>query len=1179
MLSDFYKAQHFKPHLINGLKLWLTGDSVSIINNKVDTCFDLSGNFNHAIQNTTSNQPVVVSNSLPNHNSLKFSGSFSHLSFNEISDIRTVFWVIYEDSSSSVQLRPMLGHNSSYDFYRGPGGNMWDQGFTSASILNGNTRVNSLPVNGSNETVPKKFSVISLTTTGNVKADNFSLDRLTPNRCWAGELAELIIYNSLLTANEIDSVEKYLADKYAPPVSLGPDININYGFCDTVVSVANHLKNISWSTGDTTPSISVTKSGKYWVSATDIFGRISSDTVFVNFPLIGYPPDTVLCDGSTEYWNNNLPNSDYTFQWSDGSTTNEIKLFPSVPYFFSAIDSFGCIFYSDTITFSKNLFSSYNLLGSDTILCGPYLLNHASATDSIISLMWSDGSMNNSITVSATGIYSLSATNQYGCVSTDTIMIQIESIPFFSLGNDTIICYNDSILLKPNVSNCNFLWSDNSTDSVLTVHNKGIYWLKTFNNFGCSHYDSIIVFLDTTFKHSSLGADTFLCSGNYIKLNNTNGISGINFLWSDLTTNTSLQIVNSGLYWLNATNSNNCHFTDSIQVTISGSAPTASYTANDACFGSAVQFTNNSSPPPGNSITSYLWDFGDGNTDTTLNSIHTYSDTGIFIIKLNVITNIGCAGSQSGIIHIYPNPVSNFIESGSLCRNTPVFFTDSCSGYGYPITNWLWNFNDPLSGTNNTSANTNTNHLFTSSGQFNVCLTIANSKGCTDTITKAVQILQTPDANFSFNKSCEKEAITFSDSSNFLGMFPQSYFWDFAGEAEDSTISANHIFNDTGSFIISHVIQANNNCFDTITKTVIVNPKPVAGFSFSGICVGDTLLLIDSSHVNPGLITGWNWTSNNQFISNLQNPQLISISTGLQQVSLVAYSDKGCVDTSNELITIYDLPQVNFNFSPSEGIPPLDVYFINGTTGASSYLWDFGDTVQSTAQNPVHQYTDTGNFQITLFVTSPNGCHANLYDSIRIENPRLDVAAVGVETEEIGDFLKITGQFKNEGNVEVNSMELYARVNDGTYLKEEWSGNLPKGGILVHQFSAQPYKEKNESYICIESLKPNLTNDLNPTNNTFCSVTGANNFEVFNLYPNPAESQIYIPINIPINQELKITTYSSKGQTLDETLYNFDSNGLHIVQLDLNKLSNGIYCVKIEFNGKSELKKFIKKGD
>jgi hypothetical protein len=81
------------------------------------------------------------------------------------------------------------------------------------------TRLDGVPVNGVTTDRPTDLSVISLVTTGSVRADAFSRDRAN-GRSWWGDLAELVIYDRALSAAEVRSVEEYLAGRYG--IELAP---------------------------------------------------------------------------------------------------------------------------------------------------------------------------------------------------------------------------------------------------------------------------------------------------------------------------------------------------------------------------------------------------------------------------------------------------------------------------------------------------------------------------------------------------------------------------------------------------------------------------------------------------------------------------------------------------------------------------------------------------------------------------------------------------------------------------------------------------------------------------------------------------------------------------------------------------------------------------------------------
>ena len=1177
--SSLATSQTFTPSSIPGLKLWLTGDSVhTTINNNVDTCFDLSGNHNHAVQINPNAQPNISSQKLNTHKILEFSGNNDNIIFNRITDIRTVFWVTYENPSISPQLIPILGDDNFYDFYRGANKNIWDQTFTHPNILNGNTKINGINVNGLTTTIPTDFSILSLTTTGNVQANNFSQDRIVPGRSWVGGFAELIIYNTQLSTNQITQVENYLADKYAPPVDLGPDIQLSYGFCDTSLTVGTLFKSVSWSTGDTTSTINVSKTGKYWVNTVDIFGRASSDTVNVNFPIVKIPNDNIICLGDSEYWSTGLDQNDYIFLWNDGSSTDKILLDTLSDFYVTITDSTGCKYFSDTLNFTINSFPSNSLLGADTIFCGPNFIKIIPALDSIKTLIWSTGSHSDSIFISQSGFYELNAVNNFNCKRNDTIYILVNIPPNFSLGPDTSICFTNSVILNTGLNNCDFLWSDNSTNQSLTVYSNGIYWAKATDTLGCSFSDSISINVDTTFKYATLGPDTTLCSGSFIYFNGTAFNNGINLLWSDNSTNNNLQILTGGVYWIKAVNANGCSIKDSIDITISGSVPLISFTANNTCFGNQNNFSNTSVAANGDSILGYFWDFGDGTGDTIINPSHTYQDTGYFFINLYVNTLDGCKGSKMDTIQVFPNPTANFSTSTNFCRNVPVQFFDSSQTFGYPIGTWSWNFNDPNSPNNNSSSN-NPTHLFSSAGNYQISLHATSINGCTDSNSINLFIKPSPIADFNSGLSCASEKIQFTDISNLQGLQPANFYWNFSGTEGDSANSVEFIFSDTGTYSVKHIIQTNNGCSDTVSKNITVYPKPSSDFSFVGLCDGDTLLLFDSSTIETGAITAWQWYLNNQLISTQENIDIINDSVGIQQVSLIVSSSNGCKDTTIKDIQINPSPEPVFSFNPNEGVAPLTVNFTNQTGGVNSYTWNFGDSTLSNLIEPIHEYQDTGTFDITLTVISSEGCASSATTQLIVNAARIDVSAIGLETTNVGDFIKFTGQFKNEGNLEITYMELYARMENSGIIKEIWTGSLPKGGVLIHEFGTQLYNNKQGNYVCTNVKQTNQMSDANSLNNEYCRTLGENDFEIFNCYPNPSANEIVLPANFNFKDEFTLSIFSSEGKLISSLTKKNEVIGFQLLPLDIRSLDQGVYFLQLEFRGIKKTSRFLKKSN
>ena len=152
---------------------------------------------------------------------VRFDGINDYFSFTSITNIRTVFWVVKENTDASDE-RPLLGHSSEYEFHRGVtlNGPIWNSLYTHVDIRNGTTRLNSTHVNGVTTDLPEAtFNLISLVTDGNVQANQLTQDRLYADRGWSGDIAEIIIYNTPLLAGDRESVEDYLTAKWltAPP--------------------------------------------------------------------------------------------------------------------------------------------------------------------------------------------------------------------------------------------------------------------------------------------------------------------------------------------------------------------------------------------------------------------------------------------------------------------------------------------------------------------------------------------------------------------------------------------------------------------------------------------------------------------------------------------------------------------------------------------------------------------------------------------------------------------------------------------------------------------------------------------------------------------------------------------------------------------------------------------------
>lgn len=194
---------------------------------------------NNLAQGTAINQPVMSNNLLEinNHQAVHFvpdaGANEDFLSFSTaLTNIRTVFWVAREDPARNTPRLFMLGYvgSSIYDFHRSDTGEICHATYASANIRNGTTRLNGNAVVPTATFLPAGFNILSMQTTGDVRANTLSRDRTYYPRSWQGDMAEVVIYSSALTDNDVARVGLWLGHKYGIPTAYqdanGPAITL-----------------------------------------------------------------------------------------------------------------------------------------------------------------------------------------------------------------------------------------------------------------------------------------------------------------------------------------------------------------------------------------------------------------------------------------------------------------------------------------------------------------------------------------------------------------------------------------------------------------------------------------------------------------------------------------------------------------------------------------------------------------------------------------------------------------------------------------------------------------------------------------------------------------------------------------------------------------------------------------
>ena len=131
--------------------------------------------------------------------------------------------------------------------------------------------------------------------------------------------------------------------------------------------------------------------------------------------------------------------------------------------------------------------------------------------------------------------------------------ITVLSSPEINLGNDTLLCQDDSLILSAGGGFTSYIWNTGSTDSTIIIDSSGTYWVEVMNEFGCSAIDSILVEIySMAFEKLELGPDSIFCPGENFLLNAGSGYTL--YQWQDGSSDSAFLVWEEGLYWVMATN-------------------------------------------------------------------------------------------------------------------------------------------------------------------------------------------------------------------------------------------------------------------------------------------------------------------------------------------------------------------------------------------------------------------------------------------------------------------------------------------------------------------------------------------------------------------------------------------------------------------------------------------------
>lgn len=356
----------------------------------------------------------------------------------------------------------------------------------------------------------------------------------------------------------------------------------------------------------------------------------------------------------------------------------------------------------------------------------------------------------------------------------------------------------------------------------------------------------------------------------------------------------------------------------------------------------------------------YNWDFDDTNTSVDFEPIHTYVDDGVYYPSLTVSNACGSEFYTFEVVIATP-PTADFTANPvSGCDPLVVNFTSTSSNN---TLDYLWEFQG---GSPATSGDQNPIVLFEDPGTFDVKLTVSNPQGNdSKEVVNFITVNANPEADFVF--ATNGTTVTFTNTSTGA----QTYIWEFGDGNTSTETNPIHDYGTGGAFDVKLKAFSTTCPENETTKTINISLQPQALVSTVGATTGCTDFVVEFLDESTNTPTGWVWTfeGGTPATSTDQNPVVDYTTIGSFDVTLVATNNLGS-DTIvlDDYINVSTTPTAAFGFSKTESV----VNFMNQSSGATSYNWDFGDGNSSADANPTHDYGVEGTWTVVL--ESVNDC-------------------------------------------------------------------------------------------------------------------------------------------------------------------------------------------------------------
>ncbi len=334
------------------------------------------------------------------------------------------------------------------------------------------------------------------------------------------------------------------------------------------------------------------------------------------------------------------------------------------------------------------------------------------------------------------------------------------------------------------------------------------------------------------------------------------------------------------------------------------------------------------------------------------------------------------------------------------CVPLNITFTDTLAkGKRY-----VWDYGDGTKRDTTIAPNNRVNHIYTAVGYFRLMLISIDSTTCNiaDTAYTTVRVGNNtvyPDFNAVKTGGCESLTFQFNNTTTAVvpSFHANTFTWDF-GDGTTPQVAGfgpvSHTYAAAGTYNVKLVVNDSIFCNspDSVTKPVRLAINVTAKFETpANGCAPYSAVFTNTSLGGTDFV--WDFGDGSASSAEV-NPTHLYANPGSYTIRLRAIDTSTCnkIHDTTFTIRVFPVPTAGFAFSPNPGETNKPINFTNTSTGAVSYLWDFGDGETSEQANPSHLFNDSKVFNVCLSVFNEAGCSDTICQSVTAKViPLLDV--------------------------------------------------------------------------------------------------------------------------------------------------------------------------------------------